>query len=84
MHENQPVSIRLPVGTVPTAVLVDGVALPFAVVRNTLSVAAAGRVSLIAVDWLHSMTEPNQQHGDVPLPRVQAAQTSTLATVLQG
>jgi hypothetical protein len=84
MQENQPVSIRLPVGTVPTAVRVDGVALPFAVVRNTLSVAAAGRVSLIAVDWLHSMTEPNQQHGDVPLPRVQAAQTSTFATVLQG
>lgn len=83
MQERQRIGIQVPIGTLPTAVRVDGTALPFSVDQNEISVSASGRVSFVAVDWVRGLRGPMAERSKLPLPQINAVQTSVFASALK-
>lgn len=75
-------SIRIPPGTWPVEVTVNGVAVPAAISDSTMTLPTADRVSCIRIVWVRDVTQgiPSTK-ASVPLPHLICPQTSVATSV---
>lgn len=81
MQPGQVIRVEIPPGITPTQVQVDGRTLPFEFSQEMLTVAGAGRVCFVAIDWIRSLRDDTS--GSVMLPTLKDVQATSLATVIR-